>query len=252
MLRTSGLNTYYGHVQALREASIFVRQREIVVVLGANGAGKSTLLNTIAGIIPLRSGSITINGVDASFLKSHDMIRRGIVLVPERRELFAPLSVEENLELGTYHWRSQLSNPKLKEELGRVYSLFPRLAERRKQTAGTLSGGEQQMLAIGRGLMSKPQVFLLDEPSLGLAPLVKAEIFQTLRHLNSEQSLTILLVEQDTKLALTIAHRGYVMQAGRVVLEGEAQDLASNPQVQEIYFGHRNDARASIPEEKAR
>lgn len=237
MLEAIDINTFYGHVHALRDVKIRVSAGEIVTVVGANGAGKSTLLNTMAGTVPLRSGRITLDGQDVSFRKSHELIRQGVVLVPERRQLFAPLSVQENLELGTYHRHQKVTQRQLADELQSVYDLFPRLAERRSQVAGTLSGGEQQMLAIGRGLMSKPRVFLLDEPSLGLAPLTKYEIFQTLQRLNSEQSLTILLIEQDTKLGLSIAHRGYVMQAGRVVLEGDARALMANQEVQDIYFG---------------
>ncbi|TAK34016.1 MAG: ABC transporter ATP-binding protein [Chloroflexota bacterium] len=235
MLEVNDLNTFYGHVRAIRDVSISVHPGEIVAILGANGAGKSTLLNTIAGMIPPAAGRIALDGLDVTFRRSHELVQRGLILVPERRQLFWPLTVEENLRLGAYRCRT--GTRQLGKNLERIYSLFPRLAERRKQGAGTLSGGEQQMVAIGRGLMSQPRLFLLDEPSLGLAPLVRAEIFRALRQLNGEHGLTLLLVEQDTKLALSIANRGYVMQTGQIVLQGQAQSLLANAEVHDIYLG---------------
>lgn len=237
LLQVIDLESRYGRIPAISDVNLQLSMDEIVTVIGSNGAGKSTLLKTVAGHMPPRKGNIIFLGKDVTFLHPWDLIRLGMVLVPEGRHLFGGLSVEENLSLGTFPHRKKLNKKALKKEIGLIYDLFPRLQERRKQIVKTLSGGEQQMLAVGRGLVSKPKLLLLDEPSLGLAPLVKKEIYETLTRLHREKKTIILLVEQDVKGALGIADRGYLMQTGRIVLEDEAQALAENPAVQEIYMG---------------
>ena len=233
MLKINEIHVYYGDVQVLYEVTLEVREQEIVTIVGANGAGKSTLLKTIAGILRATSGEIRFLGERIDRLYPHHIVDKGLVRIPEGRKIFPTLSVLENLELGSY-----LSKPKAKrsESLGKVFSLFPVLKERSKQSAGTLSGGEQQMLAIGRGLMSLPRLLMLDEPSLGLAPLFVREIFRTIREIN-QYGTTILLVEQNVFNALDMAHEGYVLENGRIVLQGKSRELLSNQYIRESYLG---------------
>jgi branched-chain amino acid transport system ATP-binding protein len=216
--------------------SLDVEPGEIVTIIGANGAGKSTLLKTISGVVQPSAGSITFDGRRIDHLGVEAIVRRRLVQIPEGRQLFGPLSVEENLQLGAYSRRR--GDLPVSARLERVFALFPRLEERLGQQAGTLSGGEQQMLAVGRALMAEPRLLLLDEPSMGLAPIVVRDIFTGLRRLNQE-GLTMLLVEQDARIALTLAHRGLVMERGRVVLADSSQALLQNPEVRAIYFGRR-------------
>jgi branched-chain amino acid transport system ATP-binding protein len=226
----------YGRIEVLHGLDITVGRGEIVTIIGANGSGKSTLLKTISGLVKVSSGSIEFNGEPLSSLGVEAIVSRGLVQIPEGRQLFGPLTVGENLELGAYV-RRRRGKP-LSEKLARVFSLFPRLEERLRQQAGTLSGGEQQMLAIARALMAEPSLLLLDEPSMGLAPMVVRDIFASLRDLNQD-GLTMVLVEQDARIALSLAHRGVVMERGKFVLQGEARALLDDPEVQAIYFGQR-------------
>lgn len=234
MLTLTGLKTGYGRIEVLRGVDLTVGDAEIVTIVGANGAGKSTLLKAISGIIPAWSGEMEFAGRRLNRMRVEAIASLGLIQIPEGRQLFGPMTVEENLQLGGYT-RRRGKRP-LSAKVDEVYELFPRLKERRRQQAGTLSGGEQQMLAVGRALMAEPTVLLLDEPSMGLAPLMVKEIFQALRDLNAE-GLGMLLVEQDARIALSLAHRGLVMERGRVVLEDSAQALLNNPEVQAIYFG---------------
>ena len=233
LLRVEGLDAGYGRVPVIRDASLEVMHGEIVAIIGANGAGKSTLLKTIAGLVRPTAGSVTLTDRDVTGLAPERLVRLGLALVPEGRMLFGPMSVAENLALGAHTRRS---SAEVADSLDRVNSLFPVLAERSSQPAATLSGGEQQMLAIGRALMSNPRVLLLDEPSLGLAPKVIADIFGVLDDLRSD-GLGILLVEQDANLALKHAQRGHVMRSGHMVLSGAASELADNDDVRLIYLG---------------
>ena len=237
MLEVRGLSTGYGRVQVLYDVSLEVSAGDVVALIGANGAGKSTLLRAVAGLLPPWEGSVLFEGEDMTRLDAHRRVDRGIALVPEGRMLFAPMTVEENLRLGAYH-RSDPAG--IQEDRDLVFDLFPVLAERRGQTAGTLSGGEQQMLAIGRALMSRPRLVLLDEPSLGLAPKVIREIFDVLDRLR-ESGLTIFLVEQDANIALKHADRGYVMRTGTIALSGDADELMANDDVRLIYLGSWHD-----------
>jgi branched-chain amino acid transport system ATP-binding protein len=238
MLKIRNINTYYGQVHALKNISLHLDQGEIVTLIGANGAGKSTLLNTLSAITPPRSGEILFNGVAISNSSPDRIVELGISQVPEGRQVFKPLTVEDNLELGAYlRYRKREGRGVIKADLEHVYSVFPRLLERRKQMAGTLSGGEQQMLAIGRALMAKPALLLLDEPSMGLAPLIVQEIFAVINNLRKENGTTVLLVEQNAKAALKMADRGYVMETGKVILEGIASELLENKEVQRAYLG---------------
>ncbi len=238
MLKVKNINTYYGKVHALKNVSLHLKEREIVTLIGANGAGKTTILNSLSAIIPPRSGEILFNGESIANLAPDRIVELGISQVPEGRQLFKPLSVEDNLELGAYlRYRRKEGRGDIRVVLDEVYSLFPRLHERRKQMAGTLSGGEQQMLAIGRALMAKPRILLLDEPSMGLAPLVVQEIFAVVENLRREKGTTVLLVEQNAKAALKMADRGYVLETGKVVLEGVAAELLDNKEIQRAYLG---------------
>ena len=237
MLTVHGLRAGYDGIEVLHGVDLRAAEREIVTVVGANGAGKSTLLKAVSGVVPVWAGSVELGGVELAGMSVERIVGEGLVQVPEGRQLFGPMSVEENLELGSYSRRRQ-GRP-YGEKLREVYGLFPRLEERRRQQAGTLSGGEQQMLAVGRALMAEPRFLLLDEPSMGLAPLIVKEIFTALRVLNQEQGLGMVLVEQDARMALGLAHRGLVLERGRVVLEDAAQALLDNPEVQAIYFGRR-------------
>ncbi len=236
MLDVEGIIAGYGRIPVLHGVSLRAGRGEIVTLVGANGAGKSTLLKVIAGVLPARAGRVMLEGADMTAVPVHRRVGRGIVLVPEGRMLFASMTVDENLALGAYLRTGREAKRALQADRERVFDLFPVLADRIRQPAGTLSGGEQQMLAIGRGLMSDPSVLLLDEPSLGLAPKVIAEIFSVLDRLR-ESGLTMVLVEQDAKLALRYAERGYVMRTGSVVLEGPSAELLGNDDVRLIYLG---------------
>jgi branched-chain amino acid transport system ATP-binding protein len=236
MLSIEKLGIYYGGIQALKGVSLEVRQGEIVSVLGANGAGKSTLLMSISGIIPSRQGKIMFDGNDVTRQSPSSIVRLGICQVPEGREVFKSLTTLDNLRMGTYHRYRKVSRQSIEDDLERIYTIFPVLKQRRDQMAGTLSGGEQQMLAIGRGLMAKPKLMMLDEPSLGLAPLMVEEIFRTLTSLNS-MGITLLLIEQNARAALKIATRGYVMETGRIILEGGSEELLQNENVVSAYLG---------------
>jgi branched-chain amino acid transport system ATP-binding protein len=236
MLKVENLSTFYGRIQALREVSLQVAEGEIVAVIGSNGAGKSTLLNTISGMIPSRSGRIDFAGTPVAGLRPDQIVRLGISQVPERRQIFSTMSVMDNLILGAYHRYNRDGKPAIDRDLAFVFEIFPRLHERIKQTAGTLSGGEQQMLALGRGWMAKPKLLLMDEPSLGLAPLMAREIFRVSGALR-EHGTTILLVEQNAHAALELADRAYVLESGRVAAEGAARELANDERVQKAYLG---------------
>ena len=238
MLRLKNINTYYGKVHALKNVSLHLAEGEIVTLIGANGAGKTTILNTISGVTPASAGEVLFSKQQVTALPPDRIVKLGVSQVPEGRQVFKPLSVEDNLELGAYlRYRSRESKAAIQRDMAQVYTLFPRLEERRKQLAGTMSGGEQQMLAIGRALMADPRLLLLDEPSMGLAPLVVQEIFKVLEQLRKENGTTILLVEQNAKAALKLADRGYVMETGKVILEGEAGELMENAEVKRAYLG---------------
>jgi branched-chain amino acid transport system ATP-binding protein len=235
VLRVTNLRAGYGDLIALDGVSMHVGSGEIVVLIGANGAGKSTLLGTIMGMTQTKHGSISLNGTDITRWSTERIVRSGISLVPEGRQIFQPMTVRDNLLLGSYRVRSS-GKEKMYENMEKVYQLFPVLREREGQTAGTLSGGEQQMLAIGRGLMAEPKVLLLDEPSMGLAPRLAAEILNVLTQL-CRLSIAILLVEQNSRLALNIGHRGYVIETGKIVLEGDRESLIRNEEVRRAYLG---------------
>jgi branched-chain amino acid transport system ATP-binding protein len=232
MLALDDVNTYYGHIHALRGISLIVNQGEIVTLIGANGAGKTTTLKTISGLLHPRQGSVSFEGKDISKTAAHELVRSGIGQSPEGRRIFSRLTVIENLQMGAFTRNLAEIGP----DIDRVFELFPRLRERTHQLGGTLSGGEQQMLAIGRALMSEPRLLLLDEPSLGLAPILVQQVFEKVREIN-KQGTTILLVEQNALQALSIAHRGYVLQTGEVVLTGPASDLIRNEMVRKAYLG---------------
>jgi branched-chain amino acid transport system ATP-binding protein len=246
VLRLEGVRAGYGKIEVLHGLDLTVAEGEIITIIGANGAGKSTLLKTISGVVRPSFGSITFAGERLDRLSVEQIVSRRLVQIPEGRQLFGPLSVRENLALGAYSRRR--GDAPVAERMERVFQLFPRLQERLEQQAGTLSGGEQQMLAVGRALMAEPRMLLLDEPSMGLAPIVVRDIFAALRKLN-EQGLTMLLVEQDARIALSLAHRGLVMERGSIVLQDSARVLLENPEVRAIYFGQRQ-ARGR-PREKA-
>lgn len=233
MLEVKNLSVSYGAIEAVKDISFTVNDGEIVSLIGANGAGKTTTLHTITGLVPAKSGSVMYNGVD--LLKTHNnkIVTLGMAHIPEGRHVFTRMSVEENLEMGAFSLKDQSD---LKKDLDMVYGLFPRLKERRNQKAGTLSGGEQQMLAMGRALMSHPKTVLMDEPSMGLSPKLVKEIFSIIRKLH-EQGITILLVEQNAKMALSIADRAYVLETGRITMEGDAKELLNNEQVRKAYLG---------------
>lgn len=233
-LEVKNIHTFYGNIEALKGVSLSVEEGEIVTLIGSNGAGKSTTLNTICGILRPRAGEIHLEAERIDHLPAHLIVTRGISQSPEGRKIFSRLTVMENLEMGAYIRKD--SPAEIRKDIDHVFSLFPRLREREWQIAGTLSGGEQQMLAIGRALMSKPRVLLLDEPSMGLAPLLVDAIFDIIETIN-KQGMTILLVEQNAQVALSIAHRGYVMQAGEVVLRDSAKNLRENEMVRRLYLG---------------
>jgi len=235
MLRVEKLSTFYGSIQALRDVSIRARRGKITTIIGANGAGKSTLLRTVAGLNRARHGLVLYEDRDITNMRTNKIVHGGISLVPQGRQVFSDMTVAENLALGAYV-RRFTDRGEVGQDLNMVYELFPVLDERKKQMAGTLSGGEQQMLAVARALMSRPRLLLLDEPSMGLAPKVIQSIFKTLFRLH-EQGLTILLIEQDAKIALETADYGYVMQTGKIALEGDASELLENEEVKKIYLG---------------
>jgi len=238
MLKIKNINTYYGKVHALKNVSLHLNKGEIVTLIGANGAGKTTLLNTLSAITPAASGDILLEGKALAGHSADRVVSLGLSQVPEGRQVFNPLTVEENLELGAYlRYRAGGQKGEIAADMQRMFQMFPRLEERRRQAAGTLSGGEQQMLAIGRALMARPKLLLLDEPSMGLAPLVVQDIFKVIQRLRSEEGTTILLVEQNARAALKVADRGYVLETGKVILEGIASDLLENKDVQRAYLG---------------
>jgi len=238
MLKIKNINTFYGQVHALKNVSLHVNAGEIVSLIGANGAGKTTILNSLSAVTPPRDGEVIFEGVSLGNLSSDRIVEMGISQVPEGRQVFKDFSVEDNLELGAYlRYRSREGRAAIKSDIEDMFALFPQLSTRRKQMAGTLSGGEQQMLAIGRALMAKPKLLLLDEPSMGLAPLVVQEIFRVITALRAERGTSVLLVEQNAKAALKIADRGYVLETGKVILEENAADLLENKEVQRAYLG---------------
>jgi branched-chain amino acid transport system ATP-binding protein len=234
MLRVKSLHTYYGNIHALKGVSIHVRPGEMVALIGANGAGKSTLLNSICGLVRAAKGNVEFDGDNITQLAAEDIVQKGIALVPEGRQIFSTLTVEANLQMGGFIHRRRRAQ--VEEDMARLLERFPILAQRRHQLAGTLSGGEQQMLAISRALMARPRLLVLDEPSMGLAPLVTRAIFDIIQELRAE-GRTILLIEQNARAALRIADRGYVMETGKVVLEGEGRFLLEHREVQRAYLG---------------
>ncbi|MBJ6724009.1 ABC transporter ATP-binding protein [Geomesophilobacter sediminis] len=233
MLEVEGLSVNYGAIRALRQVTFSIAKGEIVALIGANGAGKSTILNTISGIVPAAAGKINFLGKDLTKTPPHRIVELGICQVPEGRRVFARMSVQENLEMGAY---TRTDSREVSRDLDAIYQRFPRLGERRKQPARTLSGGEQQMLAMGRALMARPKLLLLDEPSMGLAPMLVETIFGIIQEI-SKEGTTILLVEQNANMALGIADRGYVLETGEVVVQGPAAELAANPEVRKAYLG---------------
>jgi branched-chain amino acid transport system ATP-binding protein len=233
LLEVNEIHAHYGGIEALKGVSLSVDEGEVVTLIGSNGAGKSTTLRAITGLTPASSGSVVIDGEDVTRVPAHEIVDRGIALSPEGRHCFPRMTVRENLDLGAYRRSKDTS---VAEDLERVFELFPRLMERQKQKAGTMSGGEQQMLAMGRALMAKPKVLLLDEPSMGLAPNLVQRIYETIAEIN-RGGVTILLVEQNANYALDVSSRGYVLETGRVVLEGESAKLRTDPEVQRAYLG---------------
>jgi len=233
MLEVHDIHTYYGNIHALKGISLTVEKGEIVTLIGSNGAGKTTTLRSICGLQKPRQGNILLEGEDISPFKAHEVVSKGVAMVPEGRGIFARLTVAENLDLGAY---TRSDRAGIQQDLERVFTIFPRLKERQRQVAGTLSGGEQQMLATGRALMTRPRLLLMDEPSMGLAPVLVEAIFDVIKVINQEGT-TILLVEQNALMALSIAHRGYVIQTGQIVLQDSAANLKSNEMVQKAYLG---------------
>jgi branched-chain amino acid transport system ATP-binding protein len=233
LLEVQDLNVYYGAIHALKGISFNVEKGEIVTLIGANGAGKSTTLNTISGLLPIRQGRIFFQGKETTLASAESIVQHGVIQSPEGRKIFATLTVMENLEMGAY---TRNSRAEFQTALEKVFTRFPRLKERRNQLGGTLSGGEQQMLAIGRALMGQPSLLLLDEPSMGLSPIFVEQIFDIIMDINA-QGTSILLVEQNAQMALSIAHRAYVLETGKVVLEGDAHTLLHDPMVQNAYLG---------------
>ena len=233
MLEVKDLQVYYGVIQAIKGVSFKVNEGEIIALIGANGAGKTTILHTITGLISPKNGEVLYNGVDLTKVPAHKIVSMGLAHVPEGRRVFSQLSVYENLLMGAY---TRSDKNETEETLQEVFNRFPRLEERRNQMAGTLSGGEQQMLAMGRALMSKPKIILMDEPSMGLSPILVEEVFDIIKSINKSKT-TVLLVEQNAKKALSIAHRAYVLETGNIVLEGDAKELMNNESVKKAYLG---------------
>ena len=232
LLRAEDINVYYGNIHAIKHISFSVEQGEIVTLIGANGAGKTTTLNTVAGLLRSQTGGVYFNDITLSRIPAHQVVHYGLAMVPEGRRIFQQMTVQENLEMGAYTQKASTIPGNMKH----VYELFPRLEERKKQVAGTLSGGEQQMLAMGRALMSNPKLLMLDEPSMGLAPILVEEIFQIIRELHNT-GVTILLVEQNAQAALSVADRGYVLETGKIVLTGTGKELLSSPEIKKAYLG---------------
>lgn len=233
LLEVRDIHTYYGHIYALQGISLEVEEGEVVTLIGANGAGKTTTLNTICGLVSPRRGEIWLDGEPIHEYKAHEVVRMGVAQVPEGRKIFGRLTVRENLEMGAY---ARDDKAAIHGDMTRVLDLFPQLKGRERQLGGTLSGGEQQMLAMGRALMARPRILLLDEPSMGLAPILVESVFDTIREIN-QQGTTVLLVEQNALMALSVAHRGYVLQTGRIILQDTAAALQENNMVQEAYLG---------------
>jgi len=233
LLELDKLEVAYGGIHAVKGIDLIVRQGELVCLIGANGAGKTTTLKGITGLQPVSAGKVVYEGNDVTGNPAFQLVRKGLSMVPEGRGVFGALTIEENLAMGAY---SRRDRKEIKQDVERVFGLFPRLKEREKQTAGTLSGGEQQMLAMARAIMSRPKLLLLDEPSMGLAPLMVQKVFETVLAISGE-GVTILLIEQNAKLALEVSNRGYVMESGTITLSGDARDLLSNPKVREAYLG---------------
>ncbi|MGH2870537.1 MAG: ABC transporter ATP-binding protein [Solirubrobacteraceae bacterium] len=232
LLEVDEIRTYYGSIEALKGVSLTVEEGEVVTLIGSNGAGKSTTLRSISGLTPARAGQIRFQGTDITRIPAHEIVSHGIALSPEGRHCFPRMSVRENLDLGAHHRRGA----RISQDLERVYELFPRLQEREKQKAGTMSGGEQQMLAIGRALMARPRLLMLDEPSMGIAPILVQRIYETIAQINRD-GVTILLVEQNANYALDVSGRGYVLETGRVVLANDSNLLRDDPEVQRAYLG---------------
>ena len=232
LLEVKEIRTYYGAIEALKGVSLTVDEAEVVTLIGSNGAGKSTTLRSISGLSPARSGRITFAGEDITHVPAHEIVTRGIALAPEGRHCFSRMTVRENLELGAHRRRG----PEIADDMERVFTLFPRLQERERQKAGTMSGGEQQMLAIGRALMARPQLLMLDEPSMGIAPILVQRIYETIGEIN-RSGVAILLVEQNANYALDISRRGYVLETGKVALANESAALRDDPEVQRAYLG---------------
>jgi len=232
LLEVDEIRTYYGSIEALKGVSLTVEEGEVVTLIGSNGAGKSTTLRSISGLTPARTGSIRFAGQDITHVPAHEVVAYGVALSPEGRHCFARMTVRENLDLGAHHRRGAA----IAEDLDRVFDLFPRLREREKQKAGTMSGGEQQMLAIGRALMARPRLLMLDEPSMGIAPILVQRIYETIAQINRD-GVTILLVEQNANYALDVSGRGYVLETGRVVLADDSDQLRDDPEVQRAYLG---------------
>jgi len=232
LLEVDDIHTFYGSIEALRGVSLTVDEGEVVTIIGSNGAGKSTTLRSISGLTPARSGQVMFQGSDITWIPAHELVSLGIALCPEGRHCFPRMTVRENLDLGAYRRRG----PEIAQDLDRVYDLFPRLKERERQKAGTLSGGEQQMLAIGRSLMARPKLLMLDEPSMGIAPILVQRIYETIKEIN-RQGVAILLVEQNANYALDVARRGYVLETGQVALANDSSELRDDPEVQRAYLG---------------
>lgn len=247
LLAIKNLTVAYGAVEALKGVAFEIQEGDVVAVLGANGAGKTTLLKAISGLVPIKTGSITLKGADLSQYPAFRLAGMGIMHIPEGRRVFATLSVEENLNLGAWSVRGKIAPQALQQNLDWVYELFPILRDRKKQLAGTLSGGEQQMLAIGRGLISRPRILLLDEPSLGLAPILVSEIFRVIQKIHEEEGVTILLVEQNARKALGIANYGYILETGKIALHDTAARLRENDHVKAAYLGGGRLQRKSQP-----
>jgi branched-chain amino acid transport system ATP-binding protein len=234
MLQLNDVHTFYGNIEALKGISLSVKEGEIITLIGANGAGKSTTLMTISGVTPARTGSIRLMGKNIERCPTDEIVNRGISQVPEGRRIFPLLTVKENLYMGAF---ARKKDPQVKKDLNRMFDLFPILQEREKQLGGTLSGGEQQMLAIARALMSDPKILLLDEPSLGLAPMIVKSIFEVIQEINRTKGTTILLVEQNAKMALQVSQRGYVLETGKIILEDRSENLMLNESVKKAYLG---------------
>ena len=245
MLRIKNVEAGYGRLKVLKKVTMHIRQGEIVTIIGANGAGKTSLLRTVSGLIRVRSGEILFDMKDIGKLPPEKIVFLGCSLVPEGRQVFAPLTVRENILLGAYPQLRKKQGAAVRDDIERMYGVFPMLQEREKQLAGTLSGGEQQMLAIARALMARPKLIMMDEPSMGLAPLIMKDIFSVITRLRKEGN-TVLLVEQNAKAALGVADRGYVIETGRIVMEGTAEDLLSNREVQRAYLGRDLDAEGTM------